>query len=127
MKELIISIIIIVSISIGNKITQDYTKYSVEDTSKQLSELKEEILKESENEEIYNKMTNIYTQWEGRHSKLAYYIEHDELEKVETNLTSLKTYLEVEEYGEGVSKLDETIYILKHIEDKNKFNLENIF
>ena len=33
----------------------------------------------------------------------------------------------MEDETESVSKIDETIYILRHIEDKNKFNLQNIF
>lgn len=127
MKEIIISLIIIISITIGNKITQNYTKYSVEETSNLLISLKEDIVSSENSENIQNKINNIHNQWDEKHNKLAYYIEHDELEKVETNLTALKSYVEMGEETESVNKVDETIYILRHIEEKNKFNLENIF
>ena len=48
-KELIISLLIIIFIFIGNTITDKYTKNSIEEISKGLTELREELMKE-ENE-----------------------------------------------------------------------------
>ena len=92
--------------------------------------LKSDIFKEEENIErdsIKDKIKQIEDNWESRHDKLAYYIEHDELEKVETNLTSLGSFIEANENSEAVSELDKSIFVLKHIEDKYAFNLQNIF
>lgn len=72
-------------------------------------------------------MEDVKKDWESRHNKLAYYIEHDELEKVETNLVALKSFIDSNEYAEAVSELDKSVFILKHIEDKYDFNLENVF
>lgn len=127
-KELIICTIIVISIIIGNIITQNYTKETINITTQKLDELKSKITQEDIlTEEVKNEILEIYNEWNKRHDKLAYYIEHDELEKVETDLTSLKSFIEVQEYKEAVSELDKTIYILKHIEEKNAFNLKNIF
>lgn len=127
-KELIICTIIVISIIIGNIITQNYTKETINITTQKLDELKSKITQEDIlTEEVKNEILEIYHEWNKRHDKLAYYIEHDELEKVETDLTSLKSFIEVQEYKEAVSELDKTIYILKHIEEKNAFNLKNIF
>ena len=65
--------------------------------------------------------------WESRHDKLAYYIEHNELEKVEDNLTALDSLSETEEYADAIKELDKCVFILKHIQEKYAFNLENIF
>ena len=127
-KELIICTIIVISIIIWNIITQKYTKETINITTQKLDELKSKITQEDIlTEEVKNEILEIYDEWNKRHDKLAYYIEHDELEKVETDLTSLKSFIEVQEYKEAVSELDKTIYILKHIEVKNAFNLKNIF
>ena len=127
-KELIICTIIVISIIIGNIITQNYTKETINITTQKLDELKSKITQEDIlTEEVKNEILEIYDEWNKRHDKLAFYIEHDELEKVETDLTSLKSFIEVQEYKEAVSELDKTIYILKHIEEKNAFNLKNIF
>ena len=129
-KELIISIIIVVLIFVGNAITENYTEESVDETKKSLSDLREEIIK-NEDEIDFNiakeKIDKIHEQWDSRYEKLAYYIEHDELEKVKTELTGLRGYIEKEEYSEAVPELDRSIYILEHIKDKTALNLKNIF
>ena len=47
--------------------------------------------------------------------------------KIETNLTGLKGEIEAGEYGDAMSQLDQSIFLLEHIEDKYAFNLQNIF
>ena len=126
-KEVIVCIFIIVLIIVGNVVTQNYTVKSVESLADQLSDLKSDIFKEEENIErdsIKDKIKQIEDNWESRHDKLAYYIE---LEKVETNLTSLRSFIEANENSEAVSELDKSVFVLKHIEDKYAFNLQNIF
>lgn len=129
-KEIIVCIFIIVLIIVGNVVTQNYTVESVESLADQLSDLKSDIFKEEgniERDSIKDKIKQIEDNWESRHDKLAYYIEHDELEKVETNLTSLRSFIEANENSEAVSELDKSVFVLKHIEDKYAFNLQNIF
>ena len=129
-KELIISIIIVVLIFVGNSVTENYTKESIDETKQSLSILRDEIIK---NEDEINlniakeKIDEIHEQWDSRYEKLAYYIEHDELEKVKTELTGLRGYIEKEEYSEAVPELDKSVYILEHIKDKTALNLKNIF
>ena len=128
LKEFLICIIIITGIVIGNIITQDYSVNSIEDVNNHLRELKETMQNEEKNsEDIHSKVEEIDKKWEDMFSKLAYYIEHDELEKVETDLSALKGYIEVEEYKEAVAELDRTNYVLQHIKNKTVFNLQNIF
>ncbi len=129
-KELIISLLIIIFIFIGNTITDKYTKNSIEEISKGLTELREELMKE-ENEINFDiakqKIEKIHQDWDIKYEKLAYYIEHDELEKVETELTGLRGYIQNEEPSETIPELDKIIFILEHIKDKSAFNLKNIF
>lgn len=129
-KELVISAIIVAAIFIGNGITENYTKQSVEEAINNLSELREEVIKEEENinsDIAKERIDNVHEKWDARYEKLAYYIEHDELEKVETELTGLRGYIEKEEYTEAVPEIDKSMFILEHIKDKTSFNLKNIF
>lgn len=128
LKETVICIIIVIVIIFGNNVTQDYTKESVNELTGGLMELREDIDKqEVDNEKAQNEIESIYKKWEERHNKLAYFIEHDELEKVETELIAIKSYIETKKYQESVSELDKSVFILKHIEDKYAFNLQNVF
>ncbi|MCI8616907.1 MAG: DUF4363 family protein [Clostridia bacterium] len=129
-KELIICIIIISVIFIGNFLTENYTKDSIIETTSNLEELRKEITKDEEeiNFDIAKqKIDNVHEKWDARYAKLAYYIEHDELEKVETELRGLKGYIEKEEHTEALAELDKSIFILEHIKEKTSLNLKNIF
>lgn len=125
-KEIIIVIVVIALIIGLDVMTNNYTETSVSILSDELNILRENILQEDK-ENAQTQMMNIKNIWEKRYNILAYYIEHDELEKVETELTSLAAFLNVEEYGECISELDKTIFVLEHIEEKEKFDVRSIF
>ena len=129
-KELIICLLIIILIVIGNIVTQNYTEKCVSSMNEKLEQLKETSMKVKtgeKNEYIGNKIKEVEDLWNEFQEKLAYYIEHDEIEKVETELAGINGYIEIEEYKEAVVEIDKNIYILEHIKNKNLFNLENIF
>lgn len=127
-KEFIISIIIIISILGLNGMTQKYTKESVDMMKQDLSDLRGEMRKEEPDQsKIDEKMQKVSNNWKNRHDKLAYYIEHDELEKVETHLTILQSDIEVRDYEQGIGELDSCSFVLEHIEDKESLKLKNIF
>ena len=83
---------------------------------------------EKENKDESIKMADdIYNRLEQVHNILAYYIEHDELEKMETNFTVCKSLVNTESYSFAISELEKTQYVIDHITDKYSFSLENIF
>lgn len=129
-KELIICVIIIILIIIGNIVTQNYTKQCVSQMNQELEVLREVALKAEEgkkNKEAIKVVNNIETKWDEYQEKLAYYIEHDELEKVESQIFTVKGFSEVERYEEIIPELEKCVFILEHIQDKTKINVKNIF
>ena len=125
-KELIICIILVILIIIGDIVTQNYTKKTVNYITEKLESLKQSLQedsKENANEEI----SKIDEKWQEVHDKLAYYIEHDELEKVETDFTACKSLVSTGDYGQAISELEKMAFVLKHITDKYSFNWVNIF
>ena len=125
-KELIIISVVIILIVGLDIVTGNYTKESVEVISKGLSELRGYIQEENK-EKAKNKMEEIKEKWEERYKVLAFYIEHDELEKIETELTGLEADISIDEYKNCVSGIDTTIFILEHIKEKEEFHLRSIF
>ncbi len=127
-KEFFICTVILILIFVGNGITQGYSRSSIENINEKLANLREEMNQEEINEEEIGKhQEEIDKQWEEMFSRLAYYIEHEELEKVSKNLENTKTYIGLKEYDNATKEINEGIYILNHIEDKYSFNLQNIF
>ena len=134
----IISIIIIIFLIISmDMITEKYTKKTVEDISNKLIEVRNigSILKKNEEKgeenkrqkDIINEKINlVYDDWKKKSKILSYYLEHDEIEKVETDIVNIKSFVEVEDYDMTIEEIDSCIYVLNHIENKEKLSLSNI-
>ena len=127
-KELVISIIIIILIFSLDYITQKYTDFAINEAISNLHEIKESLKEENvDNKKAIEDAEEKYNRWLEHHKRLAFYIEHNELEKVETNFVSGKSFIESSKYEDAISELEKTIFILQHINDKYSVNLENIF
>lgn len=127
-KEVIITIIIVITIVTGNILTRNYTKSSVDSMNKELAQIREELIKEERQEaKIVEQMNQIDRKWQKLSEELAYYIEHDELEKVETDLVALRANIDTQEYETGIENLDRCKFILDHIKDKEALKIKNIF
>ena len=72
-------------------------------------------------------ISKIEKKWNEVHEKLAYYIEHDELEKVENNFTACKSLADTGEFNQAICELEKMKFVLEHITDKYSFNWVNIF
>ena len=120
-KELIIIVIVIALIVGLDIITNKYTNETLEVLSSELNILKDYILKE-EKESSQEQMKKIKQNWEERYKILAFYIEHDELEKVETEMVKLEADIEVEEFKHCISELETTNFILEHIQEKEEMH-----
>ena len=126
-KDVIFCIIIIISIIILDFFIQNYIKDSAEEITFELSNVKDEISNKNEDEINEVEVEKVKGAWKKKYMILASVIEHDELEKVEKNLTRLYSALENQEKSEAISELDESIFILRHIKEKYGFKLENVF
>ena len=127
-KEIIMSILIVIVIIIADIITGRITKNMVIEMTNKLEGLKEIINKEESNEkEISNKIRDIKNTWEDENKTLSYYIEHDELEKVETELNSLIGLSKDRDIEEELATIQRAEFILEHISEKYKLSLNNFF
>ena len=125
-KELFI-IFIVIAIIVGlDIITNKYTNETLGILSSELYTLKDYILKEDK-ENSQEQMQKIKLKWEERYKILAFYIEHDELEKVETEMVKLEADIEVEEFKHCISELETTNFILEHIQEKEEMHLRSVF
>lgn len=130
-KETIICILVIIIVAIGNFVTQNYTEKCVSIINDDLIELENKMKKEDidqkDMEDIKEKVVETKETWTLMQEKLAFYIEHDELEKVETQLFLLKGQADTKLYSNAVAEIEKCIFILEHIEDKNALSIKNIF
>lgn len=129
-KEVIIVILIIAIIFTVNAISQNFTIESVERITKDLDEL-ESIAKENEEsknkEEISKIIEKVKSDWSNINYIMSCYIEHDEMEKVNSSMVKFETAFNLDEYNEGIIELENCKYILKHIKEKESIQIINFF
>lgn len=127
-KELIITIIIVCVMLIANYFTHNYTKKCVKEINENLQDIKQQALnEENDSSELARRVNEIYEKWLRMSNGLSYYLEHNELEKVHSSLRTIKAYFEADEVSDGIPELENCMYILYHIEEKEAFKLKNIF
>lgn len=127
-RELIITVIIIIIIIIAGILTQENTKKVMSEIDGDLDTLKKSILEENKNnEENLKNLDKIYNDWMEKDKILSLYIEHNELEKINTHLKTIKGYLEADEERSSVSEIEKCISVVDHLEEKQAVNIKNIF
>lgn len=126
-KEIIISVLIIIVVIIMNIITQNYTDKKMEETFNSLEEIIGELNSQENIDIVENKYDSMYKEWRNNFKIFAYYIEHDELEKVELELVTVKAYIDTDYREDAISNAERAKFIIEHIEEKYKFTLKNIF
>ena len=126
LKEAVICIVIMIGIFGLEFYTQNFTSKTVSEITEQFNTLKENISKR-EIEQMNSNIDDIWSKWEEEQKKLAFYIEHDELEKVHTAIVKMKSYIKTENYSEALAELEDGKFVIEHIQEKNSFNLQNVF
>ena len=127
-KEIIVCILVVILIISMDLLSNNYTKkvfFSINDS---LGNLRNEMLKEDKDvNKINDEITKVEQAWNSKLNLLSCYIEHNELEKVARQLTLIKGNIDVEEYNQAVPQLDDCVYVINHIEDKESFLIRNLF
>ena len=130
-KEIFIVIIIIIAIVSIDVLTNNYTKKNFGRIDEKLEEIKEIglslINEEDKEDELKNKLGELEKDWHNINSKTAFFLEHDELEKINSSMIKFKSYFELEEYTEAIPELENCRFILKHLQDKEAIDLINLF
>ena len=124
-KEIVITVIILVAIIVLNAFVGKYVDDKLNYVLSELNDLRP-LVEEEKYEEANQKINEIDEYWKKSEDIVSFFVEHDELEKVMTEYTSLKTYCKLEQ-EEAFEALDKMVFIIKHIEEKDDLKLKNIF
>ena len=127
-KEIFIIFFIIVLITVSHIITQNESGDFFESISEDLTNLENAITEEQTPKEELEKMIyQLHKKWNSKYGIHACFIEHDELEKVSTQLVSISADIKVQNYDRSVDEIERCKFILRHIQDKDALKIVNIF
>lgn len=125
MKEIIISGIIIIAIVGCNIFTGNFIDGKLDHIISLLDEVIP-MLENEEYEQSSEKVNQINEYLRESESMLSCYIEHDELEKVQSSLTVLNAYIKMKS-DDAFSEANDMSFIIKHIKEKDDLKIKNIF
>ncbi len=128
MKQIIIMIIILIIIFGGALYTQSFLNNSSDNLVSKLESLKTDIETGNGKEERLKQQTDeIYGEWQDLNEKWSVVVLHDEIDLIETSLIRMKSKIKTGSLDESMEDLDTSIFLLKHIKEKEKTSLKNIF
>ena len=103
LKEYVILFFIIVFVIFIEIITDNITHKSISDINKTIEELELSL----ESEDAGEKVKNLCDSWKKEEDKLAFYMEHDELEKVGVLVDNIKSDIA----NDSMDEINEKVYI----------------
>ncbi len=128
MREAIIIILILLIIFGGAYYIQKFLNNSSDNLVSKLESLKTGIEDGNLTEkDMENKSDEIYGEWEDINKKWSIIVLHDEIDLIETSLIRMKSKIKTGNIDESMEDLDTSIFLLKHIKEKEKTSLKNIF
>ena len=127
-KEIVVCILVVILIISMDLISNNYTKKVFSNLNESLGILRNEMMEENKDKnKINDEMKDVEQKWNEHLNILSCYIEHNELEKVARQITVIKGNIDVEEYAQAIPQLDECVYIINHIVDKESVLIRNLF
>lgn len=130
-KELIVVITILIIAVLVNFFVDRYTDRSISSLNTKLeavANMANEINSENgEQDTVVTDFKNVSEEWEKVKSKMAFYIEHDELEKVSTSIVAIEEFLKLGSYDDAIPEIKKCMFILEHIKEKQSFSIINLF
>ena len=124
-EQITIVIIIVILIIFLEVITSKNTNYSINKMLEEINTISD--LLEKDINKAKEKSKNIFKEWEKLENKMNYYLEHDELEKVGRQIAILESQINSENILDIKQNISEIKFLLRHIEEKPKITIDNIF
>lgn len=87
----------------------------------------EQDIKEQDWDEALKKLKEFNTEWDKVSTFWSMLIDHYEIDNIELILSQLTSYVKSQEKTEALSQMSSLKTLIKHIPEKESFNLRNIF
>ena len=129
-KTLIFAISILIIIIILDIIFENYSKNAIEKINSNIDKISKAFEIEGENydkEELEKLSEKARDEWRKREDILSCFIEHDEVEKINTKLDVLYTQVKNDVWMDAKSTVSEVKRLVKYLEGKYELSIQNIF
>jgi hypothetical protein len=126
MKRIIIILVIIAIICALNIYTGIFINTSSVELRSEIDQTKT-ALQAKDNATAASQIKKIRNQWESVESRWEVLVDHRDVDRIDTLMTHLEAMAATDSWDTVMPELDELAFYLTHIDDKQKFRVENIF
>ncbi len=130
MREIGIIIVVVIIIVVASWLVQNYIEKTSDEITFQLEELKSQIKQSKTNnnkEEAVKTAESALQKWEEVSKNWSMVVVHEELDKIELSLLEVKAAVETESYDDSLEEIDKSIFLVRHIKEKEALKIKNIF
>ena len=128
MRELLVIIFILGLIIFGTLYTHKYLDDTTNILVKYLEEINEGIKnKKLAGVELKDKSEKLYKEWGKINKNWSNIVLHEEIDNIETALIKMKSKIEIGNLDESLEDIETCIFLVKHIKEKEKTTIKNIF
>lgn len=110
-----------------NQPKEETNENNDEESKLQSNRKNDEQTSNEQKEKLANEIKKLKEEWQEINYKMSYYIEHDELEKVNSAIVKIESSMKIEQYSDAIPELENCKYILEHIRDKQAIRAINFF
>ena len=125
-RDIFIIGVIIMSVILGHVIIQNKLKIDSAQIVSALEDLKVKIENDGK-ENLQQKVDDVNNIWKQKMESWAIIVDHGEIDSIEKAMINVKSAIDANEDEQIVTQIDEAIFWVEHIEEKEKINLKNIF
>lgn len=126
-KEYVMMILILIIVISGHYLTQKKSSVVFQSIEKDLNELKTMVEEEETQDNLNARIKKIEDKWNDEYEILAYYTEHDELEKIGVQLSIINSTIKTKTNNDTFMEIDRCIFLIEHLEDKEDLKIVNMF
>jgi predicted PurR-regulated permease PerM len=126
LKPLIIIIVLTTLIVTGGYLTIYALGSESQRLDNNLSALESDIEKQNWAAAM-KKIEEFHSKWDKTSSLWSMLIDHFEIDNIELALSQLISYVKTQDKNEALSKMSSLKTLIKHIPEKESFNLKNVF
>ena len=125
MKNVVISLIIFIIMIINIAFSLNYLNKVTDDLGRLNVEI-EQYITDSNWDKAYKSSIEYTEKWKDYSEKLKLFVDHQEMDKIETELSKLPQYIKVKNKEESLASVHVLKFLVDHISELEKVNIQNI-
>ena len=133
-RTLVVCIIIIIFIIMSDLLLRKYADNKFDYMIGKLTDINNSIeLVDDKPEMVSNSregnkkiIEDLESMWEKDYTIMSCYLEHNELEKVKTQMVIIQAGMETNDVSYIYEEVNRALYIIEHIKDKSELKIDNI-